>query len=313
MWKRAARVAFRRGGGLWLARWLNRNGLRILMYHRFGDGEGLEAQCRHLRDCYRPISLSEAADRWKAGDSLPANSVVVTVDDGYRDFFNVAYPVLSAYGIPATVYLVTDFMDGKLWLWVDQVRYAVLHTRLPSFHLGDREFVLGSDRRLAATEFCETLKRVPDEERRAMIRQLPELLSVRMPEIAPEGCEPLSWNEVRRMAGSGMEFGAHTKTHPVLSQVNSRADLADEICGSKQRMEEMLDRPVRHFCYPNGARRDIGDVATQVVRESGFQTAVTTEAGLNFAGGDSFGLLRIGVDPGYELGYFERCAAAVRI
>ena len=315
MLKRAARAAFHRGGGLRIARWLNRNGLRILMYHRFTDRASLEAQCRHLRECYRPLSMSEAAELLQAGTALPANSVVVTVDDGYRDFFEIAYPVFLAHRIPATVYLVTDFLDSKLWLWVDQVRYAFVNTKLESFRWGEREFALktAEERRQSATEVCEALKRVPNEQRLSELDSLAKRLGVGIPERPPRGLEPLSWDEVREMARNGMEFGAHTRTHPVLSRVASRAALTDEIAGSKRRLEEMLDGPVRHFCYPNGARQDIGTDTVAVVREAGYGTAVTTEAGLNFAGQDLFELRRIGVDPRYDAEYFQQCTAAVHL
>jgi peptidoglycan/xylan/chitin deacetylase (PgdA/CDA1 family) len=315
MLKRAARAAFHHTGVLRFARWVNRNGLRILMYHRFPDRAGLEAQCRHLRACYRPLSMSEVADRLKTGEPFPANSAAVTVDDGYRDFLEVAYPIFAAHGISATVFLVTGFLDGNLWLWVDQVRYACLHTKRQSFRLGEREFVLGegTQRGQIATELCETLKLLPNEERLEALRNFPELLQVSIPERPPQEYQPLAWDDVRMMARHGMEFGAHTRTHPVLSRVCSAAELADEIAGSKRRMEEMLDGPVRHFCYPNGARQDIGIDAVDMVRESGFHTAVTTEAGLNFPGADRYQLRRIGVDSRYEEGYFQRCAAAFRI
>ncbi len=147
----AARWLLHRAGGLSVARRLNRNSLRILMYHRFPEAQGLEAQCRHLRDHYRPLSLTAAANHLKTREPLPPNSVVVTVDDGHRDFFEIAYPVFSSHGIPVTVYVVTDFLDRQLWLWVDQVRYAFQHSNLRQVRIevGDaevRQFDLGDGR-----------------------------------------------------------------------------------------------------------------------------------------------------------------------
>jgi peptidoglycan/xylan/chitin deacetylase (PgdA/CDA1 family) len=293
------RWLFHHAGGLHLLRWLNRNGLRILMYHRFADAQGLEAQCRHLRDYYRPLSLTEAADSLRARKPLPPNSAVVTVDDGHRDFFEIAYPVFSAYRIPVTVYLVTDFLDRRLWLWADQVRYAFEHTKLQT----------EEQKKSAARETCEALKLLPNEERLAALAGLAERLQVQIPEQPPDGCEAVTWDEVRAMAGNGVEFGAHTRTHPVLSRVSARAELDGEIAGSKRRIEEVLGSPVRHFCYPNGLMRDISAEAVDAVRQAGFETAVTTESGVNAAGHDPLLLRRLGVDPRYDRDYFERCAA----
>jgi len=319
-WKHGARWLFHHAGGLRLARWLSRNGLRILMYHRFTDAQDLEPQCRHLRDYYLPLSLTAAADHLKSGNPPPPHSVVVTVDDGHRDFFEIAYPVFASHGIPVTVYLVTDFLDRRLWLWADQVRYAFEQTKLEKVRMepGDGgvlqfELATAQKRKSAARAACEALKQLPNEHRLAALARLPDWLQIQIPDQPPHGCEPLAWEEVRIMVSNGVEFGAHTRTHPVLSRVTSAVDLAAEIAGSKRRIEEVLGSPVRHFCYPNGSKRDISPEAVEAVRQAGFDTAVTTESGINATGADPFLLRRIGVDPEYARDYFERCAAGFHV
>jgi hypothetical protein len=242
------------------------------------------------------------------------------VDDGYRDFFDVAWPVFHAYQIPVTVYLVTGFLDGALWLWTDQVRYAFLNAHRPHCQMelpgGARlEFSLNSreERRQAARETTEALKLLPNDDRLRGLAALPELLAVAIPAAPPAGSEPLRWEEVRRMAQDGVAFGAHTRTHPILSRVTAPTELSAEIAGSKRRLEEALGQPVRHFCYPNGSWRDISPEAVNAVREAGYETAVTTEVGLNCAGADLLLLRRIGVEPTYQPRYFEQCAAAFRV
>jgi peptidoglycan/xylan/chitin deacetylase (PgdA/CDA1 family) len=115
------------------------------------------------------------------------------------------------------------------------------------------------------------------------------------------------------MAAAGIEFGAHTRTHPILSRVTSAEELADEIAGSKRQIELQLGRPVDHFCYPNGSNEDFGADAVAAVRAAGFRTAVTTEKGINYPGAAGFRLVRIGVEPGLDQDYFERCAAGFRV
>src|SRR5581483_2967787 len=148
--KSCLRYAFHYCGGLWWVRHRSRHGARILMYHRFGSGRDvrvlLEQQCRHLRKCYHIISLTELGERLRSGSDLPPKSLVVTVDDGYRDFFEVAYPVFARYQIPVTVFLVTDFLDGKSRLWVDRLQYALAYATVDSFEItadrAARRFVL---------------------------------------------------------------------------------------------------------------------------------------------------------------------------
>src|SRR5260370_27746941 len=113
--KHVARVAFHKAGGVPMARWIHRKGLRILMYHRFSDRDALARQCAHLRAHYAPVSMAQVAAWLEHGAALPQNALAITVDDGYRDFYQVAYPVFREHAIPATVYLVSEFLDRKLW------------------------------------------------------------------------------------------------------------------------------------------------------------------------------------------------------
>jgi peptidoglycan/xylan/chitin deacetylase (PgdA/CDA1 family) len=152
-----------------------------------------------------------------------------------------------------------------------------------------------------------------EADRLQLVSELPELLDADLPAQVPPEYRPLSWDEVRSLAAAGVEFGAHTRTHPILSAVPDAEQLRDEIAGSKARIEAELARPLEHFCYPNGRAVDIGPSAVAAVRDAGFRTAVTAEAGLNYPREDPFLLRRIGADPGLEEMYFQRSVAAFRI
>jgi peptidoglycan/xylan/chitin deacetylase (PgdA/CDA1 family) len=315
--KRGALAVFHKAGVLHLVRWMHRKGLRILMYHRFSEPAGLDSQCRNIRENYAPVSLDQV-DAWlNSGDPLPMNAIAITVDDGYRDFRDVAYPVLAAWQIPVTVYLVTDFLDGRLWLWTDQVKWAFAHTPLRRFrgelapgNIRDFSLERPEQRRSAARETCEALKLQPNAVRLSVLSELPGWLKIAMPVSPPPGDEPLAWEDVRKMTGASVTFGAHTQTHPVLSRISGGRELRDEIEGPKLRIEQALERPVHHFCYPNGQPGDITPECVETVRQAGFRTAVTTTTGLIYPDKDRFLLPRIGVEPEYDALYFQRCAAA---
>ena len=315
--KSAGRFLLHRCGGLHALRQLHRRGLRILMYHRFpaGESEAFEHQCAHLQRYYRPVSMRQVAESLHQGKALPAHAVAVTVDDGYRDFYETAYPVLQAYGIPATVYLVTDFLDGQAWAWWDQVHYCFQRSRLEtvSVPLGQEslEFALrtSKERGQAADRLIETLKTLPNAVRLQVLGSLPSLFQVALPEEAPPEAAFLRWEEVRRMAGQGIEFGVHTRTHPILAALNEQ-ELAAEILESRDRLAQELSQPPIHFSYPNGRWVDIGEAALRAVKQAGFLTAMTTEAGVNRPPRRALLLERIGAEPsGPSLDYFQRCLA----
>lgn len=290
------------------------------MYHRFSNQQALAAQCVHLRRYYSLLSMGQVADRLHSGQRLPENALAVTVDDGYKDFLEVAYPVFAAHGIPVTVYLVTDFVDGKCWLWFDRVtfafrRSAVLEAtlELPSRRTLSLRLESESSRVDAANVVNEILIGLSNRDRLDFLEGLPAQLGVDLPARAPAEYQALSWEEVRSLASRSVEFGVHTETHPILSRLDSDAELSREIHGSKRRLEEELGKTVAHFCYPNGKERDIGPRVVRTVRAAGLVTGVTAESGLNHPGCDLWSLRRIGVDPDTDPMYFRQCVAGLRV
>ena len=313
-----AENAFKRSGALHLLRFSNRHRLRVLMYHRFPGSDAevrarLGAQCEHLRRWYHPVSVGEAADWLAGGRALPANSLAITVDDGYRDF-HAAWDVFRSYGLKVTLFVVSRFVDRELWLWPDEVKSLFATTGLASvaIPLPDGtvfQASLGAQREAAAQALADLMVSLGHAERVGLLRELPRMLGTSLPAALPDRFAPLGWSELRRMAGEGLEVGAHTRSHPVLSRLATAEEVTREIAGSRADIEARLQRPVLHFCYPNGKRADYDERATGAVREAGYRTACNAEAGLNGAGADAMQLSRIGVDPGVPDGYFERRVA----
>ena len=310
------------GGGLRLIRWQNGSRNRILTYHNFHSvgTEDFEKQCEHFRHDYNPVSLDEVAAFVRHGKALPRNSVAVTVDDGYRDFYLYAYPVLKRYSIPATVFLMTDFLDCRAWPWWDQLRYAFFHTPLNSVSLRIAEgrqmphrLLDPASREMAFEETVEALKSVPNSDRLAFIADLPEAFQVNMPADPPPGLEPMTWDEVREMALNGISFGPHTKSHPILASLGSEEQLREEIEGSKLRVQEELGRAPAHFCYPNGRRVDIDERVRSAVERAGFLTALSTESGWNEAGSDPYLLKRLSMKPSLSTFFFRQQLAGFRV
>ncbi len=322
LFRSMARLALYHTGGLVLLRSLTRNCLRILMYHHFTPQPGLrnvlERRCEYLRKHYQPVSLRDVARAWHEGANLPPNALAVTVDDGYRDFYEIAYPVFRAYDIPVTVFLVTGFVDGRCWLWTDRVEYAIRSTHakaaeIPLPSAPPLRLLLASteDRTAAAEVLISAAKQMPNRDRLALLEDLPRMLNVFIPPAPPAKYAPLTWNHVREMSAHHIDFGAHSETHPILSRLESEADLASEILDSKRRIEEVLDRPALSFCYPNGRWQDIGERAVDLVAHAGFQIAVGTEEGFNYQGADPLLLKRIPADPSYSEPFFREYVAGL--
>jgi peptidoglycan/xylan/chitin deacetylase (PgdA/CDA1 family) len=320
MFKPAARTVLHSLGGISAFRRFNRSGVRVLMYHHFSsEVQRLKQQCEHIRRFYHPVTLRDVANSWQTGHPLPPNSVAITVDDGYRDFLTGGYPVFRSFDIPSTIFLVSDFLDGKAWLWWNVVDYALEHTRRKSLTLETLDglahnfvFDLTVPRGAAHQKICDLLITLANDERLRLLASIVELLEVELPAQPPLKHAPLAWNEVRQLAGDNVEVGAHTKTHPILSRISDRQTLYEEIAIPKSRIEQELGQPVIHFCYPNGRSEDFSEAAVELVRAARFQTGVTTEGGINFPGAPLLMLKRLGADPNTPLPYFSELLAGVR-
>lgn len=295
--KQSARWVLHEAGGLHLVRMRRRGELRILMYHGFPDDQiaAFERQCAHIRTHYTPVSLDEVAAWLDREIDLPPNALAVTVDDGYRNFGRNAWPVLSAYGIPATVYLVSGFCDRRLWLWTDQVFW--LH-RAAGVRSGARELI-------------ERYKKLPDTERRAELTALQNQFGLSLPEDPPDTEAALDWNEVRELAAGGVVFGGHTDTHPILSRLPDEAAQRAEIVCCRDRISAELGSSVRHFCYPNGKAADFSETTARLLAEAGFVTSTVTAVGFNRVEADRYRLRRIGVEPDLPWPYFTELLAGL--
>lgn len=319
--KTIARVGLHHCGILPAIRWNSRAQFSILTYHRFspalypGGRETMERQCAYLKRAYRVVPLAEIGESLRSGKPLPRRALAVTIDDGYRDFLLDAVPVFQSFRIPSTMFLMTDFIDGKEWPWWNKVAYAAEHSPAKTVRVSmsgeaGRDFHLrtAAQREHAAEEICAQVTRLPNRSRLAFIRTLPEVFQVGLPDNAPPGMEPLSWDEVRSLTGKGVEFGAHTKTHPVLPSVEDEDEIFEEIAGSKSRIDEELGRPTLHFCYPNG---DFNDTVVRAVDRCGFETAVTTVPGFNATGEDRYRLKRFSVELNLPDPYFREQVAGL--
>jgi peptidoglycan/xylan/chitin deacetylase (PgdA/CDA1 family) len=291
-------------------------GLRIIYYHRFHYDRAqqmLDAQCQYLRSKYDIISIDQVPSALAESRSRSASSLVVAVDDGHRDFLEIAMPVFKKNGIPAICYLVTDFIDGVDWLWFDKVDFLCATSSKAEVKItisNSKQLVLpmahSRDRRNAATKLKEALKSLPYEDFLATLEKLPFLMQAALPARPPSQYAPLGWDEVRKMSDLGMCFGAHTRTHPILSRITDIRRISDEIHGSKKRIEQELQMPVPHFAYPNGRLLDVAPECPSLLGDGGFSTAVTTVHGINDDSTDVFHLKRIWVEPFLEMSYFQQ-------
>lgn len=262
--------------------------LSILVFHRVlalpdalfpgeVDAVMFNRICGWLADWFQVLPLDHAVRHLRAG-SLPARALAITFDDGYADNHSVALPILQRHGLSATFYIATGFLDGGR-MWNDTVIESVRRCTRPVLDLtalqldGLQQLPLATldQRRAAISALIARIKYLPVAERLQKVGALAELSGACLPEDLM-----MTSGQVKAMHQAGMLIGAHTVSHPILARLDA-ASARLEIEQSRQTLEGLTGARVSQFAYPNGVPgRDFSEQTAAVVRELGFEGAVTT-------------------------------------
>lgn len=268
--------------------------LRILTYHRVLDsanGAGVnpslvsavprvfDQQMRHLAKNYRVLSLEEVLAAQRGIRPLPKRAALVTFDDAYRDFSEIAWPILRRYRLPAVVFVSTAYPDQPdREFWWDRL-FRAFHS---SPRVSLQHHTLG---RLAFGTYdaCHaTLRRVQNDLKTLPHAQAMQIIDYLCDEL-DDGSERthvsgvLRWDELRELAAEGVTVAAHTQTHPALTQLPLE-EVRQEIRGSRRDLQRELGTVPPIFSFPFGLHNDR---VIEVVREEGFELAVTCRDGHN--------------------------------
>jgi peptidoglycan/xylan/chitin deacetylase (PgdA/CDA1 family) len=171
----------------------------ILVYHhitpatppkKFGNFamsvNQFERQMRYLHEHqYVCLPLADLLQHSDKGSSLPKRTFALTFDDGYEDFFAIADPILRAFSFTATVFVVTDNINGQ------------------------------------------------SDSKRVKYKQY------------------LTWEQIEKLQQTGIIFGSHTCTHPMLPSL-SREEIHRELAASKECLETRLGQEINWLAYPHG-------------------------------------------------------------
>lgn len=303
-----------------ISQFLTRNKTSILMYHGFSDSknhDGIEnyqgkhinnelfrSQIAYIKKHYNVISLDYFISCCREGKKPPKRSIVITIDDGYKSNYTIAYPVFREFNIPATIFLTTDFVGNKNFLWVDRLEYAINNTQVKNLKLriGDEELSFPlytkQDKILCDKSLRSRLKWMQNELIGKTIKEVEEKLNVciAVAKNVPKIYEPLEWEEVCEMIKtSKVTIGSHTHQHLILARYE-KAVIQKELIVSKAIIQKETGINTSLFCYPNGAIGDFNAQTKKIIREYGYSCALTTVSGMADEFSDLFTLKRLSID-----------------
>jgi peptidoglycan/xylan/chitin deacetylase (PgdA/CDA1 family) len=262
--------------------------LTVLTYHRVDEPErhpdrypGLisatpedfEAQLDLVAARCSVLSLAELLEVREGRADLPPRAVLLTFDDAYTDFADVAWPLLRRAGLPATLFVPTAYPDvpGRAFWW-DRLHDALRTTRAPAVPTPTGPLPLGDDaeRSTAFRALRSSVKALPHDEAMGMVEQVLDTLE------APPAVSPvLGWDRLRARAAEGLAVAPHSRTHPVLTRVGPEA-LVDEVRGSLDDLERELGPTPPVFAYPTGG---VDGAVVDALAAAGYRLGFTTSRG----------------------------------
>lgn len=221
------------------------------------------------------VPLDQALADITHGRPLPPRAVAITFDDGYRDNLTSAVPILSRLGIPATVYLVPDFLSHRVYAWWEQLSWALASARATSVDVGGARLGLSdpADRARALTIIEADLKRCDSATRHARVDRLVDALEPRGEYRTSDLF--MNWDEARDLVRTGVAIGSHTMSHAILAREDRQVQ-RDDLRESRETLQQQLGVPVPTLAYPNGQADDYDATTIAAAREAGYTHAVTT-------------------------------------
>ncbi len=284
-------------GVLALARRADRarpNILRVLLYHRILDRgdplggdpnlisaspDGFAQQVRYLVRHYTPITAEQLIRAVREQIALPPQAVLVTFDDGYRDFLLHAWPVLCRYEVPAVLFVPSGFPGSGQAFWWDALYDAIGQTtkmrlRLPN--VGAFPLRTPLERRRAVRWINRDLQQLKPAEIEKVLDILRAELEVPPPNPAPV----LTWDELRRLVSEGLAVAPHTRNHPALPAISPQ-EIVEEIAGGYSDLRRELGQVYPLFSFPLGF---FDQRACSVLQANDIVAAFTSTPGLNAVG-----------------------------
>ncbi len=260
--------------------------------HKIDD---FEKEIKFLKNNFDVLPLEEVVNHLKSGKKFSRPTVAITVDDGFKDNYELLLPVLQKYNATATIFLTTGVIGTEQRLWVNRLETMFLNTvrneiRLNGIFRGIKFDISSIEkRREVYLTVVGRLKNIPTAERDEYLKIIESRLGVPV----YDSPNMLNWDQVREMRKAGIYFGAHTVNHPILTNV-SLEEGKKEILDSKLKIEQELGQPVRHFAFPNGRERDFNEDLRKYCKEIGFESVSSCTYGYNDSKDDVYSLKRIG-------------------
>lgn len=293
-----------------------RNKAVVLMYHRvlseadkkksfshdgiIVDKDTFEKHIRFLRKTFNVVSLNEFSNRIQSRVSFEKFSCLITFDDGWRDNFINAYPILKKYKIPAVVFLPVNYIGTDNLFWQERLT-RMLHSICCNAGISKQglldKFNLKGFSRLPDEELRLQIKEYVNQKKDCALHDIQKNIFDILKDYEPfisviDNVDTfLDWDQVKYMSIDGISFGSHGVNHKILTKVPSD-EVSEEIMQSRKVIEGQLSTCPITFSYPNG---NFDENIISLVKACGYQLAFSTEKGFVSSSDNPFAIKRINI------------------
>jgi peptidoglycan/xylan/chitin deacetylase (PgdA/CDA1 family) len=237
---------------------------------------------------------------------------MLTFDDGYRECFSEALPILRRHGAVATFFVATHYVEARRLLWWDRIALLLHRSERAQLQLHypfELRLPLGEARQEAAKALLAIVKSYAGLDHERFLDHVAEACGVHLERSEERRIVDrllMTWDELRALERAGMEVESHTRTHRVMNTLSSQ-DVCEELMGSRIDLEAQLGRRVRALAYPVGYPVRHLPYMRDALRRTGYELAFTNQTGVNHTlmRGDRFGVRRISMCCGYDDAFFR--------
>ena len=273
------------------------NKLIVLNYHRirpdepdfvtpFDDGvfnlnaSQFAMQIKWLKTHTHILSEQDLLDLSKSPKKPSRTGILITFDDGYRDNFTIAYPILKAYEVPALFFIPTKLIDTRRVGWWDLIAYIVKKSPKPEVIFADRRFSLTKDRQAVTLFFDQKMKLEKFEKNRRLIDDMLEAFEVDRPSLEIQDEQLLTWDQIKEMTADIIAIGSHCHSHRVLATLDPIAQ-REEMSLSRLILEQKTGHKISSIAYPVGGPHHFTLETLIIARECGYLLGFTCDTGVN--------------------------------
>lgn len=272
----------------------NQNKIVIFNYHRirdnnikvsfdesvFGpDAMRFQLEMEWLKKETRILSEEELIEIIYKKKPIKGICSMVTFDDGYRDNFDLAYPILKKLQIPAMFFIPTHHLLERKVGWWDIVAYLLKQTSLNSFVFRNERYVITRPQVLIDTFILE-LKAIDSNKIDEFLQNLSRALEVQLPDNDLQSAQLMTCEQIKIMSDNGMTFGSHSHDHSILSKQDN-VTLQNQLQLSVDILESVLDKKIQSIAYPVGGYDHFNQGTKNVSKDIGFKIGFSYLTGTN--------------------------------